>query len=148
MKVIFLKTVPGGAEAGEVKEVADGYARNHLIPAGIAILGTPEALAKQAKIKKTAEKQKQSEKDWAESTKAKLNNVVLEIKVKTAEGSDDLYAAINENDVKKGLLKKEIDIGNAKVAFNEPIKSLGGFSADIDFGYNIKNSIKINVIEE
>jgi len=148
MKVIYVKTVPGGAEAGEIKEVADGYARNYLIPAGIAILGTPEALAKQAKIKKSAEKQKQSEKDWAKSANTKLNNVVLEIKVKTAEGSDNLYAAINESDVKKRLMEKEIDIRDAKVTFSEPIKSLGKYSADIDLGNNIKNSIKIKVIEE
>jgi len=148
MKVIFIKTVPGGAEAGEIKNVADGYARNYLVPAGIAIVATPEALAGHAKIKRAAEKQKQSDTDWAKATGAKLDNLVLEIRAKTPEASENLYAAINEKDIRNSLSEKGIDIRGAKVSFSEPVKALGEYSADIDFGYNIKKSIKIKVIGE
>jgi len=148
MRVIFLKNVAGVAQAGEIKNVSDGYARNFLIPQGLAKLGTEDAVARVKKVEQAKEKEEQSQKDQSASISKALKGKTFEIKSKTAEGGKKLYAAINADDVKKVLEADNIDIGSAKIVFEKPIKNIGKHNAEIDFGNNIMQKIKLNILAE
>lgn len=148
MRVIFLKNVSGVAQAGEVKNVSDGYARNYLIPQGLAKPGTEAAVANLKKEQQVREDEAQSQKDQAGAVAKAIKGKTFEIKAKTAEGGKKLYAAISVDEVKKALEANKIDIGGAKVIFEKPIKETGKHKAEIDFGGNVKEKIKLNILAE
>jgi len=147
MKVVFLKSVQGVAQVGEIKEVADGYARNFLFAKGLAKAATPQVVVDMEKKKREFEKAKQSEADRAKTICSKLNGKSLQIKSRVSRGSTTLYAAVKPDEVKAALAKEGIDIGESKVEMS-PIKELGSYEVIIDCGYDQKEKIKLNVTEE
>ena len=148
MRVIFLKNVSGVAQAGEVKNVSDGYARNFLIPQGLARMGTEAAVTKVKKVEQAKEKEEQSQKDQVGVIAKALKGKIFKITAKTAEEGKKLYAAVSVDDVNKVLKDNKIEIGGAKVVFEKPIKEIGKHKAEIDFGNNIKEKIKLNILAE
>ena len=148
MKVIIIKTTKGVGQAGDVKNVSDGYARNFLMPQGIAKPATEAALNSLKQDKKQKEQTQKAYKDRADSISKNVKGKTLEIKSKTVEDSEKLYAAVSEDAVKSAAKAQGIDISAAKVLFKKPIKELGKHEAEIDFGNNIKEKIKLNIIAE
>ena len=135
------------AQVGEIKEVSDGYARNFLFPKDLAKAATPQVVSDMEKKKKEFEKAKQSEADRAKTICAKLRGRSIQIKSKVSQGSTTLYAAVKPDEVKATLAKEGVDIGEARVEMS-PIKELGSYEVFIDCGYDQKEKIKLNVIEE
>ena len=148
MKVIIIKSTKGVGQAGDVKNVSDGYARNFLFPQGVARPATKAALNALNQDKKEQEQAVRSEKDRADSISQNVKGKTLEIKAKTTEGGDKLYAAISEDAVKAAAKAQGIDIDSAKVVFKKPVKELGAHKAEVDFGNNVKEKIKLNIIAE
>lgn len=148
MKIIIIKNIKGLGQAGEVKNVSDGYARNFLLPQGLARPASEAALNVLKQNKKQQEKVSQAEKDRAGSVSQNIKGKTFEIKAKTTEGGDKLYAAIGEDAVKIAAKEKGIDISSARIIFEKPIKELGGYTVEVDFGNNIKEKIKLKIIAE
>ena len=82
MQVIFLQDVPQQAHAGEIKRVADGYARNYLIPKGLAQVATPEVLKRSHKIKVAGDQQRIRETDVMEELAQLLDNTIITIQAR------------------------------------------------------------------
>lgn len=148
MKVIFLKNLPGTAKVGDVKSVSDGYARNYLLPKGLAKPATSQALAELSSIKKAKKKETQSLRDRSTVLAAKIKGKTIEIEARATEAGDKLYAAITPDEVKSALREKGIDIGEAQVVFDRPVKETGTHQAKIDFGGNIFENIKLKISAE
>jgi large subunit ribosomal protein L9 len=148
MKIIIIKSIKGVGQAGEVKNVSDGYARNFLFPQGVAKPATEAAINSLKQNKKHQEQTVKAEKDRAGSISQNVKGKTFEIKAKTTEGGDKLYAAISEDAVKDAAKAQGIDISAAKVIFKKPVKELGAHSAEVDFGNNIKEKIKLNISSE
>jgi large subunit ribosomal protein L9 len=143
MKVIFLKK-NGGNKRGDVKEAAEGYARNFLLPQGIAVLATPENLAKiKAEVTKVGKQQNDSLSAFKVMT-GKINGKKVEIKGKANEAGK-LYAAVSEADIKSALKRLGFDVGTARIVDTHQLKEAGDYKVKVDFGHSISSNIKVTV---
>ncbi len=125
MKVILTRDVPNLGKIGQVKNVADGYARNYLIPQGLAKLATPGALKEIEVRQKAEEKRLIKRKGEAQEIASRLANTSLTFKARTGE-SDRLYGSITNADIAariQELTGQEID--KRKIELDEPIRELG-----------------------
>ena len=143
MKIIYLKN-NGGCKKGDIKEVAEGHARNFLIPQGLAVLATSENISRVKKELDKKEKTKIVAVDQAKIIADKINGKRIEIRAK-ANKEGKLYAAISEVEVKTVLKKQGFNIGEAKIVFPTHIKEAGDFTVTVDFGSGISSTIIILV---
>ena len=144
MKVILLKDVKNLGDEGDVKEVALGYARNFLIPQGLAVEATPqaeaEAKAKKEKIAKEAEMNLKK----AEELAAKLEGQTVEVTAKASEGGT-LYGAVSEAKIAEALKKKGFAVRKNQIKA-EHIKEVGEheITINLDHGLEAKVTLVIN----
>ena len=131
MKVLLTETVDNLGSAGEVKKVADGYARNFLIPKGLAVPATAGAL-KQAELRRQAESRRQKKEEVkAESLGRTLSQVTLTFQVKAGE-KDKLYGSITGADIAEAFERETGQaIDKRKVELEEPIRELGSYDVPI-----------------
>jgi len=148
MKVIFLETVPNVARAGEIKEVADGYGRNFLIPKGLAMLASSSAV-------KTVEIQRkiQAKEEVILATEMlELANQLegREITLKAKVGAKDrLYGSVTGADIAAELENASgLVIDKRKIELDEPIRQLGSYEVAIRLAKDAVPKIKVNVIEQ
>lgn len=148
MKVVFLEDVAGKARAGEVKEVADGYARNYLIPKNLAAMAGSDATVRlEAHLKSQAEKQSQAEAeliDMAEQLDGREVTLTARVGAKNR-----LYGSITSADIAAELEKiTGIAVDKRKIELDEPIRELGSLDIAIRLGKDIIPKIKVTVVEE
>lgn len=148
MKVILLQDVKNIGKEGEVKEVSDGYARNFLIPRGLAVEAT-KANLKEHQEKKTRMKNiKEREKTEAEGIKAKINGKQIEIKAK-AGAEEKLFGAVTAKEIADNLEKQlKVKVDRKKVELKEPIKHLGLYTVNIKIYPSVQAEIKVLVTPE
>ncbi len=147
MKVILMKDVPNIGKKDEVKEVADGYARNFLIPKKLAKIATSEELMRlEEKIKQKAQLA-EADLQATEQMVAMLDGQEIEIKAK-ADKNGKLYGAINEAKIIKALKERGFKIAKKQIRLEQPIKELGDYDITIEFPHNLEANIKLAVIEE
>ncbi len=148
MKVILLKDVKGSGKAGDVINVADGYARNFLIAKGTAIEATQKNL-NDLQGKKDSENHKlEVEKQQAQDTAKILNGKEVVAKAKAGTGGR-LFGAITAGtiaDLIETQYKCKID--KKKIVLNSDLKAFGDYNAEIKLGHGVTASMKIKVIEE
>jgi len=143
MKLLFLQSTEHH-KVGEVKDVPDGYARNFLIPKGIAIPATDE---KVAELEKKIQKIQKEE----ESLLADLQVVVDKIEAKNftivaqAGEEDKLFGAITNRDLAEELAKSKFDIDKHDIEILEPIHTLGEHTATIKLGHGVHAIMKVTV---
>ncbi len=148
MKVILLQDVKNLGQEGEVKDVADGYARNFLIPRGLVIEATKAALQENKEEKRRIKNQKQREKEQAETLKAKIDGKQIEIKAKAGTG-DRLFGAVTARDIAEGLEKQlKVKVDRRKIELKEPLKTLGEHAVTIKLYPSIPAEIKVLVASE
>lgn len=142
-KVIFLENLEEN-KVGDVKNVADGYARNYLVPRGIAELATDSKIKElEGKIEKIkAEEQKNVKKSQEIAEKISKTRIVLEEEV-NEEGA--LYGAVSAKEIADFLQSKKFDIETPDVIIEEPIKELGEFEIGIKVGHGVETTVKVSV---
>ena len=148
MKVILTKPVPGLGEPGTIKEVADGYARNFLLPRNMAVAATRSAV-KQAESQadvyaKRANKAREQVQGLAANVEGKT--VIIRARV----GSENrLYGSVTANDVADAMLSQHgIEMDRRKIEIGETIHRTGTYSATADFGSGITASFNVEVAPE
>lgn len=147
MKYIFLQDVKGQGKKGDIKELSDGYARNFLLPRGLAAPAS-EGNVKSLENQKTAEKNKKDqEKQLARQLADRIEAITLKIKVKTG-GGGRLFGAITSNQVANELESQKISIDKRKIIMDDPIKILGTSEVIIKLHPEVKAVLKIEVVEE
>ncbi len=148
MKVILLKDVKGQGKKGEVKDVAEGYARNYLFKNKLAIEATPGNLkALEAQKRKSAQKE-QEEKEKAIKLKDELADLTLEMKAKAGEGGR-LFGSITSKQIAEKLEKDYgHKIDRRKIELDEPIRSLGYTTVPVKLHPEVSGSIKVHVTEQ
>jgi large subunit ribosomal protein L9 len=127
MKVLFKKDVTDVAKAGQVKEVADGYARNFLIPRGLAVAATPHALKQVAELQAAAARHAVEEEQTAKGLKELLESkpVVLEAK---AGSQGRLYGSITTSDVAIAIQKQlGTTLDRRDLEINDPVRQIGSY---------------------
>jgi len=147
MKVIFLQDVPRVARAGEVKEVADGYGRNFLMPQKLAVIADPSTLnTLEAQIKKEASSQAQTEEEMTDLAH-QLDGKEITLKAKVG-AKEQLYGSITSADIAAELQNNGLVVDKKKIEIAEPIRKLGGHEVAIRLAKDSIPKIKVIVIEE
>lgn len=141
MKVIFLEDLPNIAQAGEIKEVADGYARNYLLPKKLASVVRPgiekEIATRRAKI----------EAQLAEMAE-KVEGVEINLRAR-AGSKDRLYGAITAADIAAALSAATgLDIDKKRIELDKSIHQLGSYDVSVRLGKDAVPTIKVNVARE
>lgn len=148
MKVVFLEDVPNVAEAGEMKEVADGYGRNFLIPRKLAVLADARAAGiLEAQLKKRARLQAETEAEMRELA-GQLEGKEVIIKARSG-AKGQLYGSITNADVADELEKSAgLVVDKKKIELTEPVRKVGSYDIDIRLSGNIIPKIKLTIVEE
>lgn len=147
MEIILREDVQHLGKAGDVVKVKDGYARNFLLPKGLAY---PATEANKRKITYEAEriaKQRAAEKLAAESEATNLAGVRLNFVVKVGE-EDKLYGSVTAGDIQRKLEEAGFHIDKRKVDLPEPIRALGEFRVGIKVHPDVRPEIVVSVIKE
>ena len=143
MQVIFLQDVPQQAHAGEIKRVADGYARNYLIPKGLAQVATPEILKRGHKIKAAGDQQRIKETDVLEDLAQLLDNTIITITARVTP-TGRYYGAITSARVAEELSAAiGRDIERRLVDVVEPIREPGEYEFTLRLSADIQATIQI-----
>ena len=145
MDVILTQDVLDVGEAGEIKSVANGYARNYLIPRGLAMLATPSARRQIVEIERTAAKGRDRERGTAEILAQKLSGLPLTFVVKVGEG-DRLYGSITSADIAQAIeeaIREEVD--RRRLALDRPIKTLGDHPVPVRLARDLAPEVIVTV---
>src|SRR6266852_2265713 len=147
MKVILLQDVDGLGNAGDLKEVANGYARNYLLPRQLAAGATPSLVANRqqhiASEQRKLEKQAEQNRQQAE----RLGQVTLTFKARVGS-QGRLYGSITSQDIAAGLRESEgIAIDRRMIDLPEPIRALGTFQVPVKIAQKLEPKITVHVID-
>jgi len=148
MEVILLKDVERVGRAGEVRDVAPGYARNYLIPQGLATrvtIGTLKQMQQQRQAEARREEELEAE---AREFAAELEGVTLTLSAKTGE-KDRLYGSITSGDIAVAL-EREIgkSVDRRKIGLEEPIRELGTYSVPFKLLSDLAPTITVDVVRQ
>ena len=147
MKVIFNQDVRGQGRKGEMKEVSVGYARNYLIPRGLASEATADTLNAFKLKEKAKAAQIAREKAEAEENAKKLDGVQVIIRAK-AGSAGKLFGAVTSEAISKALKEQfDIDIEKNKIVQGDPIKTYGSYTVKAKLGYEVSGTINLLVVE-
>jgi large subunit ribosomal protein L9 len=147
MKVILTQDVDALGLAGEILDVAKGYARNFLIPRKIAMEASEQNIKRTETQRKNVEVKKIRAKEEALKAKEGLAEVVVTIAQKAGE-EDKLYGSVTTMDIAGYLEKQGVMIDRRKILLEKPIKTLGEFSVPIRLHPDVTGTIKVVVIPE
>ncbi len=147
MKVILKEDVKNLGKMGDIITVAEGHARNFLLPKKLAVEALTEnikALEHQKKmIQEKAKKVKNASQDLAN----RISSLTLSIKAKAGE-EDKIFGSITSMDIAAALKNEGIDIDKKKISLEEPIKRLGSYAVSIKIHTEISAQLNISVVPE
>lgn len=147
MRVIILQDIENLGKEGEVKEVANGYARNFLLPNKFVKLATKAALEELEKIKELEAKKAEEALKHTQDIVSRIDGQEIEILVK-AKDTDEIYGSLTPFKISQALKKKGFDVKKTQVILKEPIKKIGEYPVTINFDHGLEAEIKIIVAEE
>jgi large subunit ribosomal protein L9 len=147
MKVILKESVESLGKAGDAVKVADGYARNYLIPKGFAVEASSRSLKALELEKKRIMQKIESERKKAEAMVEKMKGVTCTISRRVGE-QDKLFGSVTTKDIENSLIEQGIAIDRKMIILEEPIKSIGEFPVKIKLQPGVTTEIKITVVDE
>ena len=148
MKVILKADVRGKGKKGQMIEVAEGYARNFLMPKGLAVLATADAVNTMRLQEKAKAKADAEAKAAATEIAEKLKGVQVKVVSKGGEGGK-LFGAVTGREISAALKEQHgVDIDSKKLVLDEPIKSFGSYQVKAKLGFEISGTVYVIVTEE
>lgn len=145
MKVIFIQDVKGQGKKGEEKNIADGYARNFLLPRGLAVEANKANLNNLKGQKESQAYKKEQEIKAAEETKAKLEGITVKLSAKAGDNGK-LFGSITAKDIADALkAQHSIDIDKRKIVLGSDIKTTGDLTVDAKLYPQIVGKIKVSI---
>ena len=148
MKVILQQDVRGQGKKGQMIEVAEGYARNFLLPRKLAVPATADAV-NTMKLKEKAKKAEDARlKAEAEAAAEKLKSAQVKVSAR-AGANGKLFGAVTSKEVSDALLAQHgIELAKQKIVMDEPIKAFGTYELKAKLGYEVTGTIYVLVVEE
>ena len=148
MKVILKADVRGKGKKGQMIEVAEGYARNFLMPKGLAVLATADAVNTMRLQEKAKAKADAEAKAAATEIAEKLKGLQVKVASKGGEGGK-LFGAVTGREISAALKEQHgVDIDSKKLVLDEPIKSFGSYQVKAKLGFEISGAVYVIVTEE
>lgn len=147
MKVILQKDISNLGEAGDVKEVAEGYARNYLLPKKLVIPYNESSAKAIEHQKKLVKIKKEKRKKEGQKLVEALSNVALTIGAQVGE-EDKLFGSVTAIDIAQKLSQMGYSIDKRKIVLSEPIKKAGEHEVKIKLDEGLSATIKVTVVKE
>lgn len=145
MKLILKETIEALGIIGDEVTVANGYARNYLLPQSKAILFTPQNRKMMEQNKSKVDFQIAKEKKLAEAMAQNLENVKCKITAKVIE-EGRLYGSVTSRDIFDALTKQNVEIGKNMILLKEPIKQIGSYKIPIRIYKDVEPNITVEVL--
>lgn len=147
MKVILRKDSEKLGHVSEVVSVKDGYARNYLIPRGIAYEATSGSLRQLEEENKQQSRRNDKELGQAEALAAKLEKISITIKMKVGE-EDKLFGSVTAQMIAEALIDKEITLDKRQIELEEPLKALGIYDVPVKLSAGVNGKVKVWIVRE
>jgi large subunit ribosomal protein L9 len=148
MKVILKQDVPKLGKKNELVNVSDGYARNFLIPKGLAIEASASAVNEMKMREKADKAKRETELAYAKKQAEKIKGLKITFASKAGDNGK-LFGSITSKDIAQKLDKEyKIQVDRRKIVLPEPIKSLGDFDIEIKLHAGVSATLKVHVINE
>lgn len=144
MKVVLIKDLEGYGVFGDVISVKDGFARNYLIPRGIALPATEGNLNHVNNILSQRARKLQREKEKAQAIAKKLEGLMLEIARQVGE-KGKLFGSVTSQDIAQALQEKGFDVDRKKVMLKNPIRDVGIYTVTLKLHPEVSVDIKVDV---
>ena len=148
MKVMLTKDVANVGAAGEIKDVADGYGRNFLIPRKLAVVAGRGVEAEARRIRDAASRREAKERDEAQELAEQIGNKTVVVRLKVGEG-DKVFGAITNQDVATALRQQhQVEVDRHKIDLKEPIKALGEHQVPLRLHRDVTAPINVIVTQD
>ena len=141
MKVILLQDVEALGKKWEIKEVADGYARNFLMPQGFVKPASKKEIDEAERLRAEVEAKAQKDLEGVEKMASKLDGYELKITISVGD-EGQLYSAINAQKISLALAAEGIKISSKQIKISEPLKELGEFPVTLEFDHGLEAEIR------
>ena len=147
MKVILREDVKDLGHVGELLTVKDGFARNFLLPRGLALEANLKNVKSLEHEKRKIQEVVKKAKSGAEELSSKIAAVTLTIKAKAGE-EDKLFGSVTAMDIAEALKKEGLDIDRRKIVLEEPIKRLGNYTVSVKVHSEVSSQFTVHVVSE
>lgn len=144
MKVIFLQDVPQIAQAGEIREVADGHARNYLFPRKMAVLATPAEIKRVEARTQAAAKLRDQQLHQAMAISESLNGVSL-VFAKRVGAKGNIYGSVSNTAIAQELHHRGFNIDKHRIKIEDLLRTLGTHQVEIDLGRGVTAKIEVTI---
>ena len=146
MKIILLSDIENLGESGDVIVVKPGYARNKLIPQGLALRASNRNIAVANENKRVATTKLERENRSLNVLAKKLSKFEITIEVKVGD-EEKIFGSITNKDIYKELIDKGFEIEKNQISIEEPIKALGIYHINVKISKDITSDVKLYVIK-
>jgi large subunit ribosomal protein L9 len=147
MEIILLEDVKGVGKRGETVKVANGYARNFMIPNKLAVVSTDAGAAIFAETERRRGRREQKSRREAEDAAKKYANVSVHISVEVGE-EDRLFGSVTSADIAEALREQGIEVDKRKIVLEEPLRQLGVYSVPLKLYQDVEAKIKVWVVKK
>ena len=145
VEVLLLSDVPDLGVAGATVKVAEGYARNYLLPRGLAVPVTPATLRRLEKLRKEREELARLQLAEARDKAAKLKGLSVTIRARTTDGQK-LYGSVTTANIADALAAQGIEIDRRKIILEDSIRALGEYELEVKLHPDVEAKIKVAVV--
>ncbi|RPI52169.1 MAG: 50S ribosomal protein L9 [Acidobacteria bacterium] len=147
MEVILRDHIENVGRRGEVVKVADGYARNYLLPRKLALLATPGNLKQVERERVKLDAKEAEEKGAADAIAARMAGVEVIITRKVGE-TEALYGSVTSSDIAEALARQGFEVDKRKIGLREPIKKLGSQAVPLKLHREVTVDVAVKVVAE
>ncbi len=148
MKVVLREDVDHLGLKGDVLEVADGYARNFLVPRGLAMRASKGSVAQAASMRRNRDARERRDREAAEAVAAQLRGQRVEVKARAGEGGR-LFGSVTAADVADAVQSQlRVEVDRRRVQLDEPLKELGDVDVVIRLHAGVDASVTVAVISQ
>ncbi|RMD84926.1 MAG: 50S ribosomal protein L9 [Candidatus Dadabacteria bacterium] len=144
MEVILREDVPGLGIIGDVVKVRPGYARNYLLPRGLAVVADRRNLKRLEHERRIIEAKKKRERGAHEALAAELTQLKLEIEARAGK-TGKLFGSVTNMDVQRLLAERGYDIDRRRIELHDPIKEIGEYEVSVRVGQDVRATVKLVV---
>jgi large subunit ribosomal protein L9 len=147
VKVLLENDVENLGTGGEVVRVRSGFARNFLLPRGLAVIATPGSLKRVDELKRAAAVRKEAEHVAAEELGKKISGVKVTIARAVGE-EGKMYGSVTTRDIEEAFTKAGVPVDKRKIDLAEPIKQLGSFEVPLRLTSALTTNLKVEVVKK
>lgn len=147
MKVILKEDVKNIGNIGQIIDVADGFARNYLVPKGLAVEANTKNIKSLEHEKRVIQEKARKIRMSAQDLAGRISNTAVIIKAKAGE-EGKLFGSVTSMDIAEQLTNAGIDIDRKKISLDEPIRRIGSYTVNIRLHSDVSVQVNVQIVEE